>query len=69
MMQSDPALDDLQTAEIDFAIESMARVLLPALQNFYDSPEGQAAFEEWKRQQDQQKKPKKQRKKKRQQDT
>lgn len=67
MPQVAPTLGDLQTIDIDFAIESMARVLLPALQAFYDSPEGQAAFEEWKKQQD--KKPKKKRSKKRQQDT
>ena len=36
----------------DFEIEAMARVLLPALRAFYASPEGQAAFEEWKRQQE-----------------
>lgn len=35
----------------DFEIEAMARVLLPALRTFYASPEGQAAFEEWKRNQ------------------
>lgn len=35
----------------DFEVEAMARVLLPALRAYYDSPEGQAAFEEWKRQQ------------------
>lgn len=36
----------------DFEIEAMARVLLPALRAFYASPEGQAAFEEWKRKQE-----------------
>lgn len=36
----------------DFEIEAMARVLLPALRAFYTSTEGQAAFEEWKRQQE-----------------
>lgn len=35
----------------DFEIEAMARVLLPALRAFYASPEGQAAFEAWKRNQ------------------
>lgn len=64
MTQTDPALDDLQTADIDFAIESLAETLLPSLRAFYESPEGQAAFEEWKHQQDQQKKPKKQQKRK-----
>ena len=40
-----------QTVIPDFEIEAMARVLLPALRAFYASPEGQAAFEDWKRQQ------------------
>ena len=35
----------------DFEIESLARCLLPKMQEFFDSPEGQAAFEDWKRQQ------------------
>ncbi len=35
----------------DFEIESLARCLLPNIQAFFDSPEGQAAFEDWKRQQ------------------
>ncbi|MBD5099589.1 MAG: hypothetical protein HDT35_08640 [Clostridiales bacterium] len=33
----------------EFEIDALARVLLPALRAFYASPEGQAAFEEWKR--------------------
>ena len=44
--------DDLQMAVPDFEIEAMARVLLPSLRDFYASPEGQAAFEEWKRNQE-----------------
>lgn len=44
--------EDTQTVIPDFEIEAMARVLLPALRAFYASPEGQAAFEEWKRQQE-----------------
>ena len=42
--------DDKQIAIPNFEIDAMARVLLPALRAFYASPEGQAAFEEWKRQ-------------------
>lgn len=45
---ADPAIDGLQDYIPDDIIDSMARVLLPALRAFYDSPEGQAAFEEWK---------------------
>ena len=44
--------EDTQTVIPDFEIEAMARVLLPALRAFYASPEGQAAFEEWKHQQE-----------------
>ncbi len=43
--------EDTQLVIPDFEIEAMARVLLPALRAFYDSPKGQAAFEEWKRNQ------------------
>ena len=51
--QADPKrMENTQTVIPDFEIEAMARVLLPALRAFYDSPEGKAAFEEWKRQQE-----------------
>ncbi len=33
----------------DFEVETMARCLYPALLAFYDSDEGKAAFEKWKR--------------------
>lgn len=45
-------VDDKQIAIPDFEIDAMARILLPALRAFYASPEGQAAFEVWKRQQE-----------------
>lgn len=35
----------------DFEIDAIARALLPTLRAFYASPEGQAAFEEWKQSQ------------------
>lgn len=44
--------NDTQTAIPDFVIETMARCLLPKMQAYFASPEGQAAFEEWKRQQE-----------------
>lgn len=48
-----PAIDGLQDHIPDDIIDTMARVLLPALRAFYDSPEGQAAFAEWKQKQGQ----------------
>lgn len=36
----------------NFEIDALARCLLPKLRAYYESPEGQAAFEDWKRQQD-----------------
>lgn len=44
--------EDTQMVIPDFEIDTIARVLLPALRTFYASPEGQAAFEKWKRQQE-----------------
>lgn len=35
----------------DFEIDALARCLLPKIQAYFASPEGQAAFEEWKQQQ------------------
>lgn len=35
----------------DYAIESLARCLLPKIQQFYESEEGQRIFKEWKEQQ------------------
>ncbi len=52
MTPADPAIDGLQSTIPDYEIEAMARVLLPALRDFYASPEGQTAFEEWKRKQE-----------------
>lgn len=52
MTPADPTTDDLQTVIPDFVIDTMARALLPSLRDFYASPEGQAAFEEWKRSQE-----------------
>ena len=51
MTPADPKrADDEQTVIPDFVIESMAQCLLPQVQAFYASPEGQAAFEEYKNQ-------------------
>lgn len=35
----------------DFEIDTLARCLLPKIRAYFDSPEGQAAFEEWQQQQ------------------
>ena len=40
-----------QTVVPDFTIESMARVLLPHLREFYENPQNRAEFESWKAQQ------------------
>ena len=33
-------------------MEALARILLPEIQRFYESAEGQAVFEKWKAEQD-----------------
>lgn len=49
---SSPTEEGPQIVIPDFKIESLARCLLPKIQAYFASPEGQAAFEEWKRQQE-----------------
>ena len=43
--------DDQQTVIPDFEVDTLARCLLPKMQAYFASPEGQAAFEKWKQQQ------------------
>jgi len=38
-----------QTEIPDFVIDSLARCLLPKIQAYFESPEGQAEFEAWKK--------------------
>lgn len=40
-----------ETVIPDYEIEALARCLLPKIQAYFESPEGQAAFAEWKKQQ------------------
>lgn len=47
-----PEADDTEMVIPDFVIESLARCLLPQMQAYFASEEGQMAFEEWKRQQE-----------------
>ena len=35
-----------------FEMEALAQILLPEIQRFYESAEGQAVFEKWKAEQD-----------------
>jgi len=35
----------------EFAADTLARCLLPKIQAYFDSPEGQAEFEAWKQRQ------------------
>ena len=35
-----------------FEMEALVRILLPEIQRFYESAEGQAVFEKWKAEQD-----------------
>ena len=47
----DNVAEELEETVIpDFEVEALARVLLPKVQAYFKSPEGQAAFEKWKQQ-------------------
>jgi len=39
-----------QTVIPDFEIDALARCLLPKIQAYFNSPEGQKAFEDWQKQ-------------------
>ena len=45
---SDIDLSDIPGNIPDFEVDAIARCLLPKIQAYFDSPEGQLAFEEWK---------------------
>ena len=40
-----------ETVIPDYEVEALARCLLPKIQAYFESPEGQAAFAEWKKRQ------------------
>lgn len=47
----DNVAEELEKTVIpNFEIEALARCLLPKIQAYYESAEGQAAFEAWKQQ-------------------
>lgn len=50
MPDSDIDLSDIPGDIPDFEVDAIARCLLPKIQAYFDSPEGQAAFAEWQRQ-------------------
>lgn len=53
MTTADPKrTEDGQMVVPDFVIDTLARCLLPQMQTYFANEEGQAAFEEWKRQQE-----------------
>ena len=46
----DMAEEREETVVPDFEIEALARCLLPKIQAYFESDEGKAAFEAWKKQ-------------------
>lgn len=50
MRQVDAEQEGQQMVIPEFEIDTLARCLLPKIQTFFDSPEGQAEFEAWKQQ-------------------
>ena len=43
--------ENQQTIIPDFEVDALARCLLPKMQAYFATPEGQAAFEKWQQQQ------------------
>lgn len=48
MPDTDIDLSDIHGDIPDFEVDAIARCLLPKIQVYFDSPERQSAFEEWK---------------------
>ncbi len=51
LIVEEPDINSPQTEIPDFVIDTLARCLLPKIQAYFDSPEGQAEFEAWKHKQ------------------
>jgi len=52
LQESEVSIEDGQLVIPDFEIEALARCLLPKIQAYFNSPEGQKAFEDWQQQHD-----------------
>ena len=50
MSDSGIDLSDIPRDIPDFEVDAIARCLLPRIQAYFESDEGQAAFEAWKKQ-------------------
>ena len=48
-MSSPDDISDIESAIPDFAVQSIARCIYPSLIAYFESQEGQAAFEHWKK--------------------
>lgn len=42
------AKNEQQDVIPEYVIDSLARCLFPTIRDYFDSPEGQAAFEQWR---------------------
>lgn len=50
LMEPEVSIGKDQLMIPDFEIDTLARCLLPKIRAYFDSPEGQAAFEKWQQQ-------------------
>ena len=50
-MAKKKAINDYDTGILQHEMEALARVLLPEIEKFYDSEEGQCQFARWKEKQ------------------
>jgi len=52
LMVEEPDIKSPQTEIPEFVVDTLARCLLPKIQAYFDSPEGQAELEAWKKRQE-----------------